>query len=223
VKLFRRVISAALVVGLAVGLSATGAGASGRAPSLSSLIVPPPQGFHSNRVDTTDHVPTGAVSFDRAVSACNGAAEAPYRSRWLGSELQFYTSTGVRGSLTVCVTRLSSATIAATIQSENASTDAWMKKEYVGRVGRGRVMPLIVQGIPYAAGIVYSHHGYASSDWISFARGPYVVFVVGAGAARTLVPSLARHEYAVLPGRSVRGSTPPLITITKCGQRGTPC
>jgi hypothetical protein len=54
---------------------------------------------------------------------------------------------------------------------------------------------LAVSGIPDAAGLVYHHTGYATADWITFARGPYVGVVYGTRSARALAPSLARQQY----------------------------
>lgn len=214
-KLFRWAISAALAVGIAAGLSATSAGALDRTPSLSSLIVPPPHGFHSNPIDATNKVRTGSITFLQAVlPGCDLPITA--QSQWLGTELRFYASARVSGDLEVCVTHLSSELTAKTVESQEASSLNWLRSTSHGRAGR-----LAVMAVPHATGITYS--GGISGYWIDFARGPYVVSVTGSGTARTLAPSLARQQYARLTGPSVRpGPTPPLITITKCGEPGRP-
>jgi hypothetical protein len=192
-KVIRWIVVAAAVLGIVSGLSMT---ADASAPSRSSLVVPPPHGFHANPVDTIDNIRVGAVPFDTAQDACFGDVTASLsvrRPQWLSSDLRFYTSARAPGYLKVCVTRFSSTATAAKMESASASTASMLQGKYPGHVESFGISTRV----PHAAGIV-DRDGHVSLAWISFARGPYVAFLTGTQHAEALVVVLAPQQYARL-------------------------
>lgn len=202
---FRRAISAALVVGTVACLPTTVAGASVRTPSLSSLMVPPPLGFHETRSDEISEVPvgdpgydakSGSLNFDQAMSvACNGVSLTLHRRQWLGSELRVYTSASHLSSLVACVTRLTSATTTATTIGGISARYAIQARSYASQGAGG---PLTVSGIPHATGLWLDAGAW---DWeqVNYAVGRYLVYVAGSVPAGAKFASLlARQQYARL-------------------------
>jgi hypothetical protein len=201
------VMSTALAVGVAIALPTSGAGASGRTSSLSSLVVPPPHGFHESVYSEFGGIRTGAITFAQASSsACKGAVpRVTPRSQWLGSELRYYTSApqpgGVMGILLVCVTRLVSVSTAARIAARDTATYYAAVNVIHSHVRLSEGSRLFtVPGIPHSIGFEGGAAGFAILKEISFARGRYVVFVVGTGtpAGAKLAPTLSRQQYARL-------------------------
>jgi hypothetical protein len=197
VNRFKRVIITSIAVGLTAGLSSTAAAASVHSPRLSSLVVPPPHGLHSNPTDPLVKLKTGPITIADAVkSGCYGpegdVLSTTPRSEWLGTDLRYYTSAHGQGDLRICVTSISAAAEAHILETVIATP----YKD--GAFDSPSVKPLKVSGIPHATGTTFSVGGKVEGVQVTFERGRYVVFMIGEYAAARFVPSLAREQYVRL-------------------------
>ena len=196
------------VVALAAGLSACGT--SGGSPAGSSptttapqpvaaLVAPTPTGFRAEATDKDSGGKTGSIGIAEAASAdCDGVAVTDLRQeRWSASELRYFDDDPAYPDTYVllCVTRLGTASDAERNQEQLVGA----RSGSIG--GLPAPTPFSVSGIPGAAGFRVG-----PGSEISFAKGRYLVFVVGAGvssaglaAAGTLATDLASAQYRRLP------------------------
>lgn len=198
-RLLSRAVSALVVLGAALGLLATPA-LTTRSRVLSSLVVPPPRGYHSSPIDDVIGVRTGAVTVKQALrDGCNGKdgrvlSQVP-RPDWLGTELRFYANADAideTGTFRICVTRFSST-------AEARLVEALFAAPYRANNLGPHVVRVTVPGVAHATAAAWNLGTEALAMQVTFSKGSFVVCIEGEGRAATLVPALARHQYARLP------------------------
>jgi hypothetical protein len=186
-----------LVFGAMSAFGALPAVAAGAAPS---VVAPPPHGYHAQAFDEVDHVRAGSIGFAQArSSACRGVVGRTTRSQWVSSQLRFYTSAHPFGALLLCVTRLSSSSVAS---AEVADIAAQNTTAAHSKPGPGATAALAtVPGIAHSTVLVIDQGSAPLAYEVSFSRGPYVTFVVGIEGGRTAAATLAHRQYAKLRTR----------------------
>lgn len=169
------------------------------------VVVPAPTGFVSEPTDPVGGGSTGALTYGEAGGAdCSGVDPVKTsEAMWISSQLRLYGSNPAYGDdyLIVCVTKVDSASSARTTQEGIA-------QRYMGKTSGlfgSTIVPLAVPNVPGSTGITLGS-GPTQVNQISFVKGSYVVFVVGASrqassasAIQQYATSLATQEYAALP------------------------
>lgn len=183
-------------------------------PSLSSLVVPP-AGLPTTNLSGSS--PNGPISYTNALNdGCLGVGPVlPTRSQWVESYFDHFGSTDGGGSLELCLTRLKSAHVATLAEWGSAGA-------YSSRADEPGLGSLTLLHAPFGrARSVAANEQEGESpvvEHIVFARGRYLVWIEGTGAARALEASLARRQDALLSSasraRSTSTNTPSTTTTT---------
>jgi hypothetical protein len=169
--------------------------------SLSSFVVPTPQGFTSERTDKLGGGPTGPQGLNEASSADCDPGQVR-EDHWVASELRYFDDDPAYPTayLLMCLTLLGSSADVAANQQQVVSLS-----EHPPIAFRSSKLPppkfFAVSSIPGAEGVYLGKQGFI--DQVFFAKGPYFVFVVGTDltgdAAQLLATGLAKSQYGRLP------------------------
>jgi hypothetical protein len=164
----------------------SGAVSAQKAPSLVSLTVGAPSGYHTDPTDQTSGGRTGRININEASSAdCVPTSLSP--AQWVGSVLRYFDKDAARPQsyLILCVTQMRTANEAAAV--------------------RTRLLTLIGSSAIRLKDIPGTYlHATGPAEELFFAKGVYFVRVVstdlvGSAMGLTLGQNLTAREYARLP------------------------